>query len=983
MTDQNPSQDPDKKDAGGKKQRKRKPLPDDGFDWRKASRTLTLWILLVVVTWIVLRQLNLNEKPEVHKSYSQYLKLLESDQIDGAEIIEREFHGQLKDGGAIVTTLPFIDSEMLAQWDSLKIDYQFREKTTSWLGILLTTFLPWIVFIAIWIYFMRRMQGGGGSRGVFSFGKSKAKLSMEGKPKITFADVAGCDEAKEELQEVISFLRDPKKFSRLGGRIPKGTLLLGPPGTGKTLLARAVAGEAEVPFFSMSGADFVEMFVGVGAARVRDLFETGKKHAPCIIFIDEIDAVGRHRGAGLGGGHDEREQTLNQLLVEMDGFEGAEGVILIAATNRPDVLDPALTRPGRFDRQIVVDRPDVRGREGILKVHAKNIPLSPDVKLETLAKGTPGLAGADLANLVNEAALLAARRDANQVTMDDFENAKDKVMMGTERKSMLIADEEKKQTAYHEAGHVLVAKLTPGTDPVHKVTIIPRGRALGLTHYLPLDEKHNYSRTYLRQTLVHLLGGRVAEKIVFNELSTGAGNDIERATDIARRMVCEWGMSDRMGPIAFGKKQEEIFLGREISQHRDFSERTAQEIDTEVRRIVTDAERIADRILKENLDKLKTLADALLDREILDGEEIDILLKGGKLPALQSKSNDSPAPRTLSDNRQQRQHHRHDNRQGGQKRHEDFRHGDSRPGNPRQDGQRQENRPTETHRKEPVLDSPKTDSPRIDNKPPATSSGDHQRNQGKSPDAPRGNDRDRQSRSGSEQGRGSPGQMRRDFARSYGVVSSRDPENRRPTPVEIARMVEKNQRQETGAKQEVPLRTDQSEQPRPTNLMVPQDQAKTPTMELPQLEVKPSIEVKQHSEDKPQTEIQSGTSLTNPPETPAPRFKAGFVKPQRNRRQRNQAKPQNKPENSGEKTGETPNVVESTEPLPLESLSTQDSPPRPRVRVHRSRTTSRTRVKTAVQPEGENQPPKETATESKNVEIKTDINQKREETFGD
>jgi len=809
MTDQNPSSKEPKKDSEGKRSRKRKPLPEEGFDWWKATRTITIWALLFIVSWIVFQQLNVDEKPEVRKSYTQYRNYLQAGQIDGAEIIEREFHGRLKDGGAIVAVLPFIDQGMLAEWDSLKIDYQFKEKTTSWFGIFLINILPWVVIFGFWIYLMRRMQGGGGARGVFSFGKSKAKLSLEGKPKITFEDVAGCDEAKTELQEVIAFLRDPKKFTKLGGRIPKGALLLGPPGTGKTLLARAVAGEAEVPFFSMSGADFVEMFVGVGAARVRDLFETGKKHAPCIIFIDEIDAVGRHRGAGLGGGHDEREQTLNQLLVEMDGFEGNDGVILIAATNRPDVLDPALTRPGRFDRQIVVDRPDVRGREGILKVHTRQIPLASDVKLEVLAKGTPGLAGAELANLVNEAALLAARRNGTQVTMLDFEEAKDKVMMGTERKSLLISEDEKRQTAYHEAGHVLVAKLTPGADPVHKVTIIPRGRALGLTHYLPLDEKHNYSRNYLKQTLTHLMGGRVAEKIVFNEFSTGAGNDIERATDIARRMVCEWGMSDRFGPISFGKRQEEIFLGREISQHRDFSERTAQDIDIEVRKIVTDAEQNAERILKQNLDKLKVVAEALLEREILDGEEIDILLRGGKLPPQHLKVLDAPPYRSGQqrgnqprrdgrDNRDQRgpqqqprpgQGPRIDQPRGGSDRPDRPRFDQNRSGQPHQDS----SRPSQPSRPEPLrVDPPRSEPLRVDPprpeplkvEPPRT---DQPRTDTSRSDRPR-SDQPAGERSRSNDPSRSPGRMRRDFAKSMGVASSRDPENRRPTPMEISKM---------------------------------------------------------------------------------------------------------------------------------------------------------------------------------------------------
>jgi cell division protease FtsH len=481
--------------------------------------------------------------------------------------------------------------------------------------------------------------GGGGPKGLFSFGKSRAKLLTEGLMQVTFADVAGADEAKVELQEIIEFLREPAKFQRLGGKIPKGVLLLGPPGTGKTLLARAVAGEAGVPFFSISGADFVEMFVGVGASRVRDLFEQGKRSAPCIIFIDEIDAVGRHRGAGIGGGHDEREQTLNQLLVEMDGFEQNTGVIIIAATNRPDVLDPALLRPGRFDRQIVVDRPDVKGREGIFRVHTKNIPLDEDVRLDVLAKGTPGLSGADIANLVNEAALLAARQDSKSVAMHHFEEAKDKVMMGTERKSMLISDKEKKVTSYHESGHVLVARFLPEADPVHKVTIIPRGRALGVTTYLPIDEKHTYSREYLEAMITYALGGRAAEKLVFNQFTTGAGNDIERATELARKMVCEWGMSDKLGPMAYGAKEEELFLGREITKTRNFSENTAIAIDAEVRLIVTRAMKRADKILKENVKILHRLANVLLEREILDSEEIDKIIRGEELPPVDKHGN--------------------------------------------------------------------------------------------------------------------------------------------------------------------------------------------------------------------------------------------------------------------------------------------------------------------------------------------------------
>jgi len=519
---------------------------------------------------------------------------------------------------------------MVTEWDELGLRYEFRKKTTEWWGYLISM-LPWILIIFLYIFFLRRMQGGGGAKGIFSFGKSRARLLSENLPKVTFQDVAGADEAKQELQEVIEFLRSPDKFQSLGGRIPKGVLLLGPPGTGKTLLGRAVAGEAKVPFFSISGADFVEMFVGVGASRVRDLFEQGKKSAPCIIFIDEIDAVGRHRGAGLGGGHDEREQTLNQLLVEMDGFETNEGVILLAATNRPDVLDQALLRPGRFDRQVIVDRPDVRGREGILKVHTRKIPLSKDVKLPNIAKGTPGFSGADLANLVNEAALLAARRDKKHVEMTDLEEAKDKVMMGVERKSMIITDDEKRSTAYHESGHVLVSKLIEGSDPVHKVTIIPRGRALGLTSFLPIDEKHNYTKTYCHTLMTHMLGGRAAEMIVLNELSTGAGNDIERATELARKMVCEWGMSEKLGPVSFGKKAEEIFLGREITQHRDYSEATAILIDQEVKRLIQDAAERAESLLRNNEESLHRLANALLEREILDGEEVDRIIAGKPL----------------------------------------------------------------------------------------------------------------------------------------------------------------------------------------------------------------------------------------------------------------------------------------------------------------------------------------------------------------
>jgi len=498
----------------------------------------------------------------------------------------------------------------------------------DWVSFLLNA-APLFLLVAFWIFMMRQMQAGGNK--ALSFGKSRARLLTAQQKKATFKDVAGTDEAKEELQEIIEFLKDPQKFQKLGGRIPKGVLLVGPPGTGKTLLARAIAGEANVPFFSISGSDFVEMFVGVGASRVRDLFEQGKKNAPCIIFIDEIDAVGRHRGAGLGGGHDEREQTLNALLVEMDGFESNEGVILIAATNRPDVLDPALLRPGRFDRRVVVARPDVKGREEILRVHTRKVPLSDDVDLSVIARGTPGFSGADLANLVNEAALWAARQGRKLVMMADFEMSKDKVLMGVERKSMILSEEEKRNTAYHEAGHALVAAMTPGTDPLHKVTIIPRGMALGLTMQLPIDDKHTYTKTYLEGTLTVLMGGRCAEEIFLGHITTGAGNDIERATDIARKMVCDWGMST-LGPLAYGKKEEAIFLGREIAQHRDYSEDTAIRIDQEVHMIVTNAYNNARGVLENNRDVLERIALALLDREVLDATELKLLMENKPLP---------------------------------------------------------------------------------------------------------------------------------------------------------------------------------------------------------------------------------------------------------------------------------------------------------------------------------------------------------------
>jgi cell division protease FtsH len=629
-----------KRNPGSNNDRRHK--KDDEFQWKKTSKTGLIWIAILLAAILFSVFWPGSDRDGIEISFSEYQEILKQDNIRSIIVKENTLIGILrhpiqKPGGEgntytrFKTILPLLTEGMIKEWEERGIMVKVERPSNEW-TVILSYALPWILILLVWIFIAKRMQGGtGGSRGIFSFGKSRAKMVTEDRTKVTFADVAGADEAKEELEEIIEFLKDPAKFQRLGGKIPKGALLLGPPGTGKTLLAKAVAGEAGVPFLSMSGADFVEMFVGVGASRVRDLFETGRKHAPCIIFIDEIDAVGRHRGAGLGGGHDEREQTLNQLLVEMDGFDTREGVILLAATNRPDVLDSALLRPGRFDRQIVVDRPDVRGRLGILKVHTKKIPLEKDINLEVLAKGTPGLSGADLANLVNEAALLAARRDRNMVTMEDFEDAKDKVMMGMERKTMLISEEEKKSTAYHEAGHVLVSRLLPNTDPVHKVTIIPRGRALGVTSFLPIDEKHNYSKEYLESSLANLLGGRAAEKLVFNQFTTGAGNDIERATEIARKMVCEWGMSDNLGPVTFGKKEEEIFLGREIAQHRDYSEFTAQQIDKEVRKIVLAAQEIAERLLKNNIKKLHALASALLELEILDGEQIDQIIKGKKI----------------------------------------------------------------------------------------------------------------------------------------------------------------------------------------------------------------------------------------------------------------------------------------------------------------------------------------------------------------
>lgn len=615
------------------------------FQWKRAGKTSLIWVMILMVAISLSGLLTTNDK-SVEIQYFQYREFLETRQIVSADIIESVFYGEfstpqsipkgmtiLENVSKFHVILPFIDREVMAEWDAYDVNYSFKGKSIDWTGYFLNL-LPWILIIGIWIFFIRRMQGGagGGMGGIFNFGKSKAKIWTSDMPKITFDDVAGCVEAKEELKEVIDFLKKPKRFQKLGAQIPKGALLIGPPGTGKTLLARAVAGEADVPFFNLSGAEFVEMFVGVGASRVRDLFEQGKKNTPCIIFIDELDAVGRQRGAGLGGGHDEREQTLNQLLVEMDGFESNQMVIVLAATNRPDILDPALLRPGRFDRQIIVDIPDIKGRFEILKVHTKKIVLNKrKMNLEELARGTPGLVGADLANLVNEAALLAARKRKKSVDMEDFEDAKDKVMMGIQRKSVILSDEEKKVTAYHESGHTLVATMTPGADPIHKVTIIPRGQALGITSQIPIDEKHNYSKDYIEGRLAILLGGRAAEQLIFNELTTGAGDDIEKATQIARKMVCEWGMSDVLGPMTFGKKNEEIFLGREIQSHRDYSESTARMIDEEVVRIIRKAQRSAATILEENVPILHIMANGLLKYETLDSKDINRIMDGKKL----------------------------------------------------------------------------------------------------------------------------------------------------------------------------------------------------------------------------------------------------------------------------------------------------------------------------------------------------------------
>ena len=584
-----------------------------------------------------------NAAGEKQLTYTEFYKEVKAGSVESVKITNgNQVTGKLKGSrDTLRTVLPSDYPGIIDVLQDSGVVIEVKESSTpTWLSFLINA-SPFILLFGFWIFMMRQMQAGGNK--ALSFGKSRARLLTSQQKKVTFKDVAGVEEAKEELQEIVEFLREPQKFQKLGGRIPKGVLLVGAPGTGKTLLARAIAGEASVAFFSISGSDFVEMFVGVGASRVRDLFEQGKKSAPCIIFVDEIDAVGRHRGAGLGGGHDEREQTLNQLLVEMDGFDSNEGVILIAATNRPDVLDPALLRPGRFDRRVIVNRPDVRGREGILRVHTRKVPLANDVDLHVLARGTPGFTGADLANLINEGALFAARQNRKVVTMHDFELAKDKVLMGAERRSMILTDDEKKNTAYHEAGHALVAAMLPASDPLHKVTIIPRGSALGVTMQLPLDDKHTYTKEFLRTRLAILMGGRIAEEMFLDHMTTGAGNDIEQATEMARQMVCEWGMSS-MGPLTFGKKEEQIFLGREIAQHRDYSEATAIRIDAEVGSFVKTGYDVAKKIITENSEALVKIAEALLEREVLEGDEVTTLIDGGELEAITHPEQDEEDP---------------------------------------------------------------------------------------------------------------------------------------------------------------------------------------------------------------------------------------------------------------------------------------------------------------------------------------------------
>jgi cell division protease FtsH len=611
--------------------------------WSRFSKTASFWVLIIVTALLITQVVDPRRQQTTELDFTDFRRQLAAGNVAQVTVIdgkrlEGELRQPLSQGQKTVqefwTTLPIKDDpSIVTMLEENNVTIKAEEPRQNWWIVMLQA-LPWLLIIGFWIFMLRQMQAGGSK--AFQFGKSKARLLTGDTPKVTFADVAGADEAKDELQEIIEFLKDPHKFSRLGGRLPKGVLLVGPPGTGKTLLGRAVAGEAGRPFFSMSGSDFVEMFVGVGASRVRDLFEQGKAHAPCIIFIDEIDAVGRHRGAGLGGGHDEREQTLNQLLVEMDGFESNDGVILLAATNRPDVLDPALLRPGRFDRQVVVDAPDVKGREGILRVHLRKVPLATDVDVRSLAKATPGMSGADLANLVNEAALLAARRNHDKVYMQDLDDAKDKVMLGAERRSMVLSDAERKLTAYHEAGHAVVALRLPGLDPVHKITIVPRGRALGVTASLPEEDRHSYSRDYLIASLAMLYGGRSAEELVFGKekITTGAGNDIERATTLARRMVTQFGMSESIGPMAVGDAEQEVFLGRELVQRRSISENVAERVDTEVKRLLDESYRAAMATLEQNRELLERIAEALLERETLDREDIDLLAAGEPLPEM-------------------------------------------------------------------------------------------------------------------------------------------------------------------------------------------------------------------------------------------------------------------------------------------------------------------------------------------------------------
>jgi len=609
---------------------------------RSTYKTIGLWVILIVLFVAFYNFFSQGGEPVQEPTFTEFLAKVQDNKVEAVSIKGHTYSGTFTDTKkAFRTTGPDADVEMLSELRKSGVDvkYEKEEQNSLWLTIL-GQWMPVVFLFLFFIFFMRQLQGGSGK--AMTFGKSKARLLNESHNKITFADVAGADECKEELEEIVAFLKDPKKFTKLGGRIPKGVLMMGPPGTGKTLLARAVAGEAGVPFFSISGSDFVEMFVGVGASRVRDLFEQGKKNAPCIIFIDEIDAVGRHRGAGLGGGHDEREQTLNQLLVEMDGFESNEGVILIAATNRPDVLDPALQRPGRFDRRIVVPRPDLKGRLGVLKVHTRRVPLAPEVDLEVIARGTPGMTGADLENLVNESALMAARQNKDRVDLSDFEAAKDKVFMGPERKSMIMTEKEKRNTAVHEAGHALIAKLLPGCDPLHKVTIIPRGQALGLTWSLPTEDKVNGYKKQILDQICMAMGGRIAEELMFNEVSSGASNDIERATETARAMVCRWGMSEKLGPLAFGKSDGEVFLGRDFNSSKDYSEDTARQIDAEVRGIVMGCYEKAKQLLTDHLDALKRVADALVEYETLDAEDVNILLQGGQL------TREPPPPRVVA-----------------------------------------------------------------------------------------------------------------------------------------------------------------------------------------------------------------------------------------------------------------------------------------------------------------------------------------------